>query len=167
MWHWGLLHFLVTTALTYLQSKLSDSFLLRLVAVSGGASGASTTGPGARTIGSPGTPLSMHRVQVQLLVHTHTMSAILHVNKHKDICRNSVKNNSCNSLEHLKTIMNSLELCCKISPQTAGRGGFLCIFNLLFGSHIHRKKVIQKKCNSANLWESSQVMQLSKEKFAI
>lgn len=81
MWHWGLLHFLVTTALTYLQSKLSDSFLLRLVAVSGGASGASTTGPGARTIGSPGTPLSMHRLQVQLLVHTHTMSAILHVNK--------------------------------------------------------------------------------------
>lgn len=54
--------------------------LLRLVAVSHCAPGSSTTGPGANTVGAPRTPFAMDRLKVQLLVYTHSMSAILHVN---------------------------------------------------------------------------------------
>lgn len=63
--------------------NILNAFLLRLVAVSAGAPGSSTTGPGANTVRPPGTPLSMHWLQVQLLVHAHPVSAVLHGSGHK------------------------------------------------------------------------------------
>lgn len=64
---------------------MSFGVLLGLVAVPAGAPGSSATGPGANAVRSPRPPLAMNRLQVQLLVHTHAVLAVLHTNRHKHI----------------------------------------------------------------------------------
>lgn len=64
---------------------MSFRVLLGLVAVPAGAPGSSATGPGASAVRSPRPPLAMDRLQVQLLVHTHAVLAVLHRNRHKHI----------------------------------------------------------------------------------
>lgn len=61
------------------------SFLLGLVAIPTGAAGSSATGPGANAVRSPRPPLSVNGLQVQLLVHTHAVFAVLQVNRQKRV----------------------------------------------------------------------------------
>lgn len=136
-------------------------FLLRLVAVSTGAPCSSTTGPGANTVRTPGTPLSMNWLQVQLLIYTHPVFAVLQGNRHKYMVK------SCSpwlqSWRQVQTV-----LCSELAHAQLGvvfLFGFLILsldLKLYSKNKNKQKKLIQLLFT---LMEGTQLLQLSKERW--
>lgn len=86
--------------------RVSFWFLLGLGAVPAGAAGSSATGPRANAVRSPRPPLPMNGLQVQLLIYTHAVLAVLHMNRYKHIQFPAFR------------LRTSTRDCCRMSPHS-------------------------------------------------